>query len=306
MGLSRRAKLIGGAVLAAALVGGSAAVVTAQSSGHHGAPVGLSATPSHPGAGAKGDSLAPAGGSSAAAANAPTAAAATPGSIAPPSTAAGRQPTATTPAAGPAAASHAASAASSSGTGQATPGTYRYRQTAPAANPPAEGTLLVEPSASGTQTWTRNFGTNAPVATSVMFYRDGGLYTLAQNEQLAGTTVSCNFGAPLPSPPSPPTIGRSFVGQATCTNQAILGVTGKITANAVVPLDGANVTTAVVGSNLVMAVTYQGTPYEADLTQVDWYAPSLRMPVQTAIHLVIPALSITTDSTYLLESSKPS
>jgi hypothetical protein len=74
----------------------------------------------------------------------------------------------------------------------------------------------------------------------------------------------------------------------------------------VVPLDGANVTTAVVGSNLVMAVTYQGTPYEADLTQVDWYAPSLRMPVQTAIHLVIPALSITTDSTYLLESSKPS
>ncbi|MDQ6947931.1 MAG: hypothetical protein M3256_17110 [Actinomycetota bacterium] len=185
-------------------------------------------------------------------------------------------------------------------------GTYHYRQTSPAASPAVEGTLVVRPAGSRSQTWIRNVGPKAPVSTSVMSYRGAGMYVVSESEQMSGTTVSCHFASPLPWPPSPPTVGVTFSGHAGCTQGAVLTVSGKIAGTAVLPLDGKAVTTAVVDSAAVMSVTYLGTRYEVDVTQVDWYAPSLRMPIQTATHVVIPAQGSTTDTTYVLESSKPS
>jgi hypothetical protein len=188
----------------------------------------------------------------------------------------------------------------------ATAGTYHYRQTSPAASPAVQGTLVVGTATSGTQTWALNFGPKVPVSTSVMSYRGAGIYVVAQSEQLSGTTISCKFAAPMAWPPSPPTIGVTFSGHASCTSGAVLNITGKIVGNAVLPLNGKSVTTTVVDSKAVMSVTFLGTRYEVDVTQVNWYAPTLRMPVQTSTHTVVPAQGTASDSTYVLESSTPS
>lgn len=185
-------------------------------------------------------------------------------------------------------------------------GTYRYRQTSPAANPPVEATLVIASAASGNQTWTRNYGANVPVAKTVMSYRPAGIFGLSQSEQMSGTTISCTFAAPLPWPPSPPTVGATFAAHAACTNQATLNVTGKVASTAVLQFEGQAVTTAVVNTTSVMSVSFLGARYEVDVTEVDWYAPSLRMPLRSRIHTVVPAQSTTTDNTYVLESSTPS
>jgi hypothetical protein len=185
-------------------------------------------------------------------------------------------------------------------------GTYRYRQISPAPNPAVEGTLTIGTPISGTQSWTYNFGSNGPVSTSTMSYRKGKIYVVAQSEQMSGSTISCPFAAPMASPPSPRTVGATFSGHASCNSGAVLDVTGKITGNAVVLFNGTSVATAVVGSTAVMSVTVLGLRYEVDVTQVNWYAPTLRMPIQTATHTVIPSQGTTTDTTYLLESSTPS
>jgi hypothetical protein len=188
----------------------------------------------------------------------------------------------------------------------ATAGTYRYRQTSPVAVPPVEATLVIAPAASGNQTWTRNYGAKVPVSKTVMSYRNGGIFGLAQSEQMSGTTISCTFAVPLPWPPSPPTIGATFSGHSSCTNQAVLNVTGKIASTQVLQFEGKAVTTAVVNTTSVLAVTFLGARYEVDVTEVDWYAPALRMPLRTKIHTVVPSQSTTTDNTYVLESSTPS
>jgi hypothetical protein len=211
--------------------------------------------------------------------------------------------------AGVAVAGPAAWGAPASGTSALTvakAGTYHYRQTSPAASPAVEGTLVVGTATSGTQTWTLNFGAKVPVSTSTMSYRSTGIYVVAQSEQMSGTTISCPFAAPMASPPSPPTVGATFSGHASCSSGAVLNVTGKITGNAVMLLNGTPVTTSVVGTTAVMSVTVLGIRYEVDVTQVNWYAPALRMPIQTTTHVVIPAQKSTSDSTYVLESSTPS
>jgi hypothetical protein len=186
-------------------------------------------------------------------------------------------------------------------------GTYHYRQISPATSPAVLGTLVVGPATSvGTQAWTLNLGPKVAVSTSVMSYRAGGIYLVAQSEQMSGSTIACTFAAPLPAPPAPPTVGVTFSGHAACTSGAVLNVTGKIAGTAVLPLDGTPVTTSVVGTTSVMSVMILGIRYEVDVTQVNWYAPALRMPIRTATHVVIPAQGSTTDSTYVLDSSKPS
>ena len=181
-------------------------------------------------------------------------------------------------------------------------GTYHYRQVSPAANPAPVATLVVASAGTGTQIWTKNFGSKAAVSTSIMSYASSGIATLAQSEQLSGSNIGCTFAAPLLWLPSPPTAGVSFSGHAPCTGGAVLTVTGKVVGNVMLAFNGQSVSTVLVGSTSVMAVTVLGLRYEVDVTEVDWYLPTLPIPLQSAIHVVIPSQGSTTDSSYVLQT----
>jgi hypothetical protein len=181
-------------------------------------------------------------------------------------------------------------------------GTYHYRQVIPAANPAPTGTVVVAAAGSGAQLWTRSLGAKAAVSTSAMSYKSNGIYALAQREQLSGTTVSCSFAAPLPLLPSPPTAGLTFSGHAACTSGATLTVSGEVAGNAILSFNGQSISTVLVGSTSVMSVSVLGITYQVDVTEVDWYLPTLPIPLQTAMHVVIPSQKSTSDSEFVLQS----
>jgi hypothetical protein len=181
-------------------------------------------------------------------------------------------------------------------------GTYHYRQVSPAANPAPTGTIVVAAAGSGAQLWTRSFGANAPVSKSAMSYKSSGIYALAQSEQLSGTTVSCSFAAPLAVLPSPPTAGLTFSGHAACTSAATLTVSGEVTGNVMLSFNGQSISTVVVGSTSVMSVSVLGTTYQVDVTEVDWYQPTLPIPLQIAVHVAIPSEKSTSDTEFVLQS----
>lgn len=181
-------------------------------------------------------------------------------------------------------------------------GTYHYRQVSPAANPAPTGTIVVAAAGSGAQLWTRSFGANAAVSKSAMSYKSSGIYALAQSEQLSGTTVSCSFAAPLAVLPSPPTAGLTFSGHAACTSAVTLTVSGEVTGNVMLSFNGQSISTVVVGSTSVMSVSVLGTTYQVDVTEVDWYQPTLPIPLQSAVHVSIPSEKSTSDSEFVLQS----
>jgi hypothetical protein len=135
-----------------------------------------------------------------------------------------------------------------------------------------------------------------------MSYKSSGIYALAQSEQLSGTTVSCSFAAPLAVLPSPPTAGLTFSGHAACTSAATLTVSGEVTGNVMLSFNGQSISTVVVGSTSVMSVSVLGTTYQVDVTEVDWYQPTLPIPLQIAVHVAIPSEKSTSDTEFVLQS----
>jgi hypothetical protein len=63
-----------------------------------------------------------------------------------------------------------------------------------------------------------------------------------------------------------------------------------------------------VASTFTLRGSYNGSPLNVTVAETDWYAPSLRVPVQTHTHLVgtVVGLTVSNDSNYLLTSSRPS
>jgi len=181
-------------------------------------------------------------------------------------------------------------------------GTYHYRQVSPAANPAPTGTVVVAAAGAGVQLWTRSFGAQAAVSTSAISYKSSGIYALAQSEQLSGTTLACSFAAPPAVLPSPPTAGLTFSGHGACTSAATLTVSGAVAGNVMLSFNGQSVSTVLVSSTSVMSVSVLGITYQVDVTEVDWYLPTLPIPLQTAIHVAIPSQKSTSDSEFVLQS----
>jgi hypothetical protein len=84
-------------------------------------------------------------------------------------------------------------------------------------------------------------------------------------------------------------------------------VTEQVQGTAALPLDGTSVTTTVVVSTVVITGAVNGGPLRVSLTETDWYAATLRVPVQTKTHVAgsVMGLSVTTDRTDTLISSTP-
>ena len=66
--------------------------------------------------------------------------------------------------------------------------------------------------------------------------------------------------------------------------------------------NGQSVSTVLVSSTSVMSVSVLGITYQVDVTEVDWYLPTLPIPLQTAIHVAIPSQKSTSDSEFVLQS----
>jgi hypothetical protein len=112
----------------------------------------------------------------------------------------------------------------------------------------------------------------------------------------------------MPWPPYPTTVGGRASGHATCTGGiSTYDVAEQVQGTATLPLDGSSVTTTVVVSTIVISGTVNGGPLRVSLTETDWYAATLRVPVQTKTHVAgsVMGLSVTTDRTDTLISSTP-
>jgi hypothetical protein len=193
----------------------------------------------------------------------------------------------------------------------ATPGTYRYRQIGSLPGTPSEGALVVAPAAaSGTQVWTRLVGGSLRPATTVMLFNAAGSFLVSPSDQVAGVAKApCTFATPLPWPPWPTTAGRSFTGQASCTGGTVTSyqVAGQVQGSASLSLDGRAVTASIVVNTITVRGSYAGSGINVVLTESDYYAPDLRIPVLTRTHVSGSALglTVTTDRTDTLESSTP-
>lgn len=196
------------------------------------------------------------------------------------------------------------------GPSPAAPGTYSYRQVGSLPGTPAIGTLVVAPvSASGTQTWTRNVGGTVAPATTVMLFNTAGAYLVDPGTSAAGAQASCTFATPLAWPPWPTTVGASASGQAACSAPvSSYQVTVRVAGSAMLSLGGSTVDTAEVLGTIVIGGNYDGSPLNVTLTETDYYAAGLRVPVETVTHVVghVLGLSVTTSRTDTLVSATPS
>lgn len=197
----------------------------------------------------------------------------------------------------------------SSGPPPAAPGTYRYRQVGTLPGTPAEGTLVVaSASAPGTQTWARLVGGTIPPSTSVMLFNSAGSFLISPGGQVAGAAASCTFATPVPWPPWPASPGQTTSAQASCTGPVhSYQVTEQVQGTEATPLDGHPVNTTVVVTTIAIKGIVNGSPLTVTLTETDYYAATLRVPVLTRTHVVGTAIGIpiTTDRTDTLESANP-
>ncbi len=66
--------------------------------------------------------------------------------------------------------------------------------------------------------------------------------------------------------------------------------------------NGQSISTVEVVSTSVMSVSALGTTYQVDVTEVDWYVPTLPIPLQIAIQVAIPSQKSITNSEFVLQS----
>lgn len=161
----------------------------------------------------------------------------------------------------------------------ATPGTYTMDQSGGVTGfytEPAQGTLVVDPAQSnGVQVEHRHVDqTNPPADTSTQYLSTGPVI-LSTTEGAGSNQVSCTFNPPIEAPPWPPAVGKTFSSQGTCGSGNTVTVQGKITGSQTATLkDGETFTVWVIDSTINMTGQIQ-----ASGTQLDWYAPALRLPV---------------------------
>jgi hypothetical protein len=186
-------------------------------------------------------------------------------------------------------------------------GTYKYRQSGQStiagnATPvPAEGTLKVDPAGSdGTQVWHRVTDASRGPADTTLAFRPDGVFLVSTTQ--GGGQLTCTFSPPLAAPPWPPAVGKTASGQANC-GAFTMEVSSRTESTRQVTLDGASVQVFVVSST----ITTRGQ-VESTGTEVDWYAPSLRLNVHIEVHAKGGggAVPFSSDQTSDLVSARPS
>ena len=206
--------------------------------------------------------------------------------------------------------------AASNGTGvpvPAAPGTYTEDQsggitTTPSlysANEPPQGTLVVDPAqANGTQVEHRYVEQGNQPANTTSQYLASGPVILSTTEGSGAQGVSCTFNPPIAAPPWPPAVGKTFSSRGDCGNGTTVTVQGRISGSQTTTLkDGETFTVWVIDSTISMSgqITASGT-------QVDWYAPSLRLPTHEQVDVkgTYSGVQFTLHSVSDLVSSHPS
>ncbi len=217
---------------------------------------------------------------------------------------------------GPTPATGSGSASSNGGTGSpapAVPGTYTIDQsggitTTPSlysANEPPQGTLVVDPAQpNGIQVEHRYVQQGNQPANTTAQYLPSGPVILSTTEGSGSGGVSCTFNPPIAAPPWPPAAGKTFSSQGNCGNGTTVTIQGKISGSQTTTLkDGETFTVWVIESTINMTgqITASGT-------QVDWYAPSLRLPTHEQVDVkgTYSGVQFTLHSVSDLVSSHPS
>lgn len=196
----------------------------------------------------------------------------------------------------------------------AAPGTYKYRQSGSttfgsSTKPvPAEGTLLIDPAmANGDQVDHRTTDPGQPPSDTTFSFRGGGVFLVQQvmRTSVGGSeqTFTCTFNPPLPTPPWPPAVGRSYSGDANC-GPFTVHAAGRVTGTHDVVIAGVTHHTYVLNT----ALTFQGQ-LAGSGTQLDWIDPATSLILHEAATtkanyagLFAIASSVTSD----IESTRPS
>lgn len=195
----------------------------------------------------------------------------------------------------------------------AVPGTYVVDQSGGvttslpgySSSEPPQGKLVVDPAQQdGVQVEHRYVDPNQPPADTTLRFLASGPVVVSLTEGSGSAGVSCTFDPPIPAPPWPPAVGKSFSSQGNCGNGTTASVRGQITAAKSAKLaDGEVFPVWVIDS----VVDMQGK-IQAQGTQEDWYSPALRLAVHEHIHMsgTYSGVGFTLDSTWDLASSHPS
>ena len=154
--------------------------------------------------------------------------------------------------------------------------------------------------------WHRATDPNDAPSDTTFAFRADGMFILSTviRATYAGQTAeyTCTFTAPLPAPPWPPAVGKTFSGHADCGNFTA-DVAGRINGTRQAVVDGSPVDVYVVDST----VDTHGQ-VESHGTQTDWFAPSLRLTVHSETHqsCTYGVVSFSGDLTADLVSARPS
>jgi hypothetical protein len=192
-------------------------------------------------------------------------------------------------------------------------GLYKYHQSGQSTTAgskqaaPAEGTLLVDPAqADGTQVTHQVVDPNGSSTDTTYRFGGDGMFIARRimHNRAGGQAIdfTCTFSPQLPAPPWPPVVGKAFEGDANCDGFTV-HVSGRTTGTRTVSLDGVSVQTYVVESTIDTTGQLQSHGSE-----VDWFAPSLRLPVHSETHQKgsYGMFSFSSDLTSDLESARPS
>lgn len=136
-----------------------------------------------------------------------------------------------------------------------------------------QSTLVVTAGSNGSEQWD-----NASTITSNLVFNSSGVFLTSETVSFAGGSTTCTFASPVPMPPWPVAVGKSFSGRATCGSGSSAGtfsLAGQVSAGRAVPVGGVSVATFQVHSTL--------TASGLSVDETDLYAPSLRVPVASSI-----------------------
>ena len=207
------------------------------------------------------------------------------------------------------------SAASGGAPQPATPGTYTFDQSGGVtatggflSKEPPQGTLVVDPAQSnGIQMWHRHVDPNNPPADTETQFRPNGPFILSATEAGPQGNTSCTFSPALAAPPWPPVTGATFSSVGNCGSFTV-SVQERISGTQTATLkDGETFTIWVIDSTLNVSSTSPGG-VSGSGTQVDWYSPTLRLPVHEQVDMngTYNGISFQLHSVSDLVSSHPS
>lgn len=200
----------------------------------------------------------------------------------------------------------APSASGSAAPGPAAPGKYIVDQSgyftflgSKTQNQP-QGTLVIDPvQSNGVQVSHRYVSSNNQPADTTTQYTANGPYVLSTSMASPQGNITCTFNPPIPAPPWPTSAGQTFNSQGNCGNITV-SVQGRIAGTQTDTLkDGETFTVWVIDSTLTLSGAISGSG-----TQVDWYAPAVRLPLHEQVDM--QGTSFEMHSVSDLESSHPS